>query len=202
MRPALVGGHSGAFVIAGVVMIAGLANAAVTTFEVVWPWMMAGGVAIAAGLFRLASRLQGRAARVGRTGRVLACIAGAGALVYVAVTVSFLTAGVAGVQLPAPLEGLFGIGGLGFLTGVILASVLLGSAALRHGTGSHAAGLLLLLNGLLFLSPFPVLLGLDIPEAMPFISVALLAIVQLLIGYTLRPTATGPSTAQSEAPQL
>ena len=185
--------------VAGAVMIAGLANAAVTTPEAVWPWMMAGGVAIAVGLFRLASRLEGEAAWFGRTGRVLACIAGAGGFVYAAVAVSFLTADVAGVELPTPLEGLFGIGALAFLTGVILASVLLGGAALRHRTTSRAAGLLLLASGLLFLSPLPVLFGLDIPESLPIITVALLAIVQLLIGYTLRPTEPELSTT---GPQL
>ena len=187
-------GHSGAFVVAGGVVIVGLVTAAFTSFEVVWPWMMAGGVAIAAGLFSLASRLEGEAGRgVGHAGRVLACVAGAGAFIYVAVTVSFLAAGALGVALPAPLEGLFGIGALGFLAHVIVASMLLGGTAVRRGSGTRGAGLLLLASGLLFLSPFPVLFGLDVPESMPPIAVALLAIVQLLVGYALRASQLGHS---------
>lgn len=180
-------------------MTAGLANAAVTTLEALWPWMMTGGVAVAVGLFRLASQLVGGAARGLRpTSRVLACIAGAGGFVYAVVSVSFLTADVAGVQLPGLLEGLFAIGALAFLAGVILASMLLGGVALRHHIASRAAGLLLLSSGLLFLSPLPVLFGLDIPASMPIITVALLAIVQLLLGYTLRPGEPDPSTTATQ----
>jgi hypothetical protein len=143
MRDEIARSPAGVFVLAGVVMLAGLAHAVFTTLEVVWPWMMAGGVAASVGLFRLASRLKVEAAGMGHTGRVLAVIAGAGAFTYVTVTVSFLTADVAGLELPAPLVGLFGIGGLGFLTGIILASMLLGSAALGRKVGTRNAGLLL-----------------------------------------------------------
>ena len=91
MGSATVRGHSGRFVAAAAVMVAGLVDeaAAVTTLDV-WQWLVAAGLAVAVGLLRLTSRFADAAPRTARTGRILARVAGTGAVLYLAVTVSFL----------------------------------------------------------------------------------------------------------------
>jgi len=162
------------------ILLAGLADegAAFTGWDI-WQWLVAAGLAVAVGLHRLAATLQGRARRTVRT---LTVVAGVGAGLYLGATFSFLVANAAGLRLPTPLQGLFIIGALSLLAGIILAAGGIGGAMLRGGAGCRVTGCLVLLVGVLFLSPLPALLAADVSDAVPLAGVATLAVVLGVLG--------------------
>jgi hypothetical protein len=163
------------------VMVVGLLSEEVlrTTDLDVWPWMIAAGIAVSIGLVQLARTMRPRASAA----RVLATVAGIGAIVYVLTTLTFRVAAAADVPLPPQLEGLFALGAVVFLAGIVLASVLF---AIRLGRTAAVPGASMLLMGisLLFLSPLTGLLAVAPPGWLPTVSVALL--VLLLLALTLR----------------
>ena len=179
-----------AFLLAGAVLLVGLVDevAGLTGWEV-WQWLVAAGLAVAVGLHRLASTLQGRARR---TVRKLTMIAGAGAGLYLGATFGFLAAG---LRLPTPLQGLFVVGALSLLTGIILAAGGIGGAMVRRGAGSRGTGCLILLVGVLFLSPLPALLAADVPDAIPLAGVAALAGMLAVLGTRTMPAVRGRAAA-------
>jgi len=166
--------------LAGAILLVGLVDevAALTGWDV-WQWLVAAGLAVAVGLHRLASTLQGRARRTVRT---LTVIAAVGAGLYLGATVSFLAADAAGLRLPTPLQGLFVVGALSLLVGIILAAGGIGGAMVRRGAGCRVTGCLVLLVGVLFLSPLPALLAVDLPDAIPLAGVTVLAVVLGVLG--------------------
>ncbi len=162
------------------ILLAGLADerAAFTGWDI-WQWLVAAGLAVAVGLHRLAATLQGRARRTVRT---LTVVAGVGAGLYLGAIFSFLVANAAGLRLPTPLQGLFIIGALSLLAGIILVAGGIGGAMLRGGAGCRVTGCLVLLVGVLFLSPLPALLAADVSDAVPLAGVATLAVVLGVLG--------------------
>ena len=169
-----------AFLLAGAILLVGVVDevAGLTSWDV-WQWLVAAGLAVAVGLHRLASILEGRARR---TVRVLTVIAAIGAGLYLGVTISFLAADAGGLRLPTPLESLFVIGALSLLVGIILAAGGIGGAMVRRGAGSRGTGCLVLLVGVLFLNPLPALLAVDVPDAIPLAGVAALAVLLGVLG--------------------
>ena len=168
------------FLLAGCLLLVGLADelAGLTGWDV-WQWLVAAGLLVAVGLHRLAPTLEGRACR---TVRVLAVIAGTGAGLYLGVTISYLVADAGGRRLPTPLEGLFMVGALSLLAGIVLATAGIGAAMLRRGAGSRVTGGLVLLVGVSFLSPLPALLAVDLPAVIPLAGVAVLAAALGVLG--------------------
>jgi hypothetical protein len=172
--------HGRPFLLAAAVLLVGLVDELVRlTGWDVWQWLVAAGLAVAVGLHHLASILEGRACR---TVRVLTVIAAVGAGLYLGATVSFLAADAVGLRLPTPLQGLFMVGALSLLGGVVLATVGIGDAMVRRGAGTRGTGWLVVLVGVLFLSPVPALLAVDVPEAIPLAGVAALAVVLAVLG--------------------
>ena len=177
------------FLLGAAVLLVGLVDELVgLTGWDIWQWLVAAGLAIAVGLHRMASTLQGRACR---TVRGLTTIAAVGAGLYLAVTIGFLTADAVGLRLPAPLQGLFMVGALSLLVGTTSATVGIGGAMIRRGAGTRGTGCLLLLVGVLFLSPVPALLAVEPPEAIPLVGVAALAAVLGILGIRTARTAPG-----------
>ena len=169
----------GPFLLGGAVLLVGLVDEFVgLTVWDVWQWLVTAGLAVAVGLHRMGSTLQGRGRRTVRT---LATTAAVGAGLYLAATIGFLAADAVGLRLPAPLEGLFMVGALSLLVGIISATVGIGGAMIRRGADSRGAGWLVLLVGVLFLSPVPALLAVEVPEAIPLVGVAALAAVLVVL---------------------
>ncbi len=182
----------GPFLLAGAVLLVGLVDEFVgLTVWDIWQWLVTAGLAVAVGLHRMGSTLHGR---VRRTVRLFATTAAVGAGLYLAVTIGFLAADAAGLRLPAPLEGLFMVGALGLLVGIISASAGVGSAEIRRGGGARGTGWLVVLVGVLFLSPVPVLLAVEPPDVVPLVGVASLAAVLGVLG--LRTWRTAPGDAE------
>ena len=182
----MTGAHNGQrrrgrpFRLAGVILLVGLVDEQVgLTGWDVWQWLVTAGLAIAVGLHRVASTLEGRACL---TVRMLTTIAATGAGLYLGVTIGFLAADAVGLRLPTPLQGLFMVGALGLLVGIISATVGIGGAMIRRGAGTRVTGWLVVLVGVLFLSPVPALLAVDVPEAIPLAGVAALAVVLVVLG--------------------
>ena len=166
--------------LAAALLLVGLVDevAGLTGWDI-WQWLVAAGLVVAIGLHRLASMLEGRACR---TVRVLTMIAAVGAGLYLAVTFGFLAADAVGLRLPTPLQGLFMIGALSLLVGIVLATVRIGGAMIRQGAGTRGTGSLVVLIGVLFLSPLPALLAVDVPDAIPLTGVAALVVVLGVLG--------------------
>ena len=148
----------------------------------IWQWLVAAGLAVAIGFHRSASGLQDR---VRRRVRILTVIAAIGAGLYLGATFSFLAADAGGVRLPAPLQGLFVVGALSVLVGIILAAVGIGGELIRRGAGCRGTGSLVLLVGVLFLAPLPALLAFDVPDAIPLVGVVALAVVLAVLDRTV-----------------
>ncbi len=166
--------------LAGVILLVGLADehGGLTGWDI-WQWLVAAGLAVAVGLHRLAATLLGRARRTVRTATV---IAGGGAGLYLVATIGFLAADAAGLRLPTPLQGLFVVGALSLLAGTFLAAGAIGAAMVRRGADTRETGWLILLVGVLFLSPLPTLFATDVHDAAPLAGVAALAVVLGVLG--------------------
>jgi hypothetical protein len=171
-----------AFAVGAIVMIVGLLSEEVvsTTDLDVWPWMVAAGIAVSVGLVRLARTMRPEASAV----RVLATVAGIGAIVYVLATLTFRAATAVDVALPTQLEGIFALGAVSFLSGIVLASLLAAIGLVRAAGVPRGASMLLMGMGVLFLSPLTGLLAVEPPGWLPTVSVTLLAL--LLLALTLR----------------
>jgi hypothetical protein len=170
------------FAVGAIVMVVGLLSEEVvsTTDLDVWPWMVAAGIAVSVGLVRLARTMRPGASAA----RVLATVAGIGAIVYVLATLTFRAAAAADLALPTQLEGVFALGAVLFLGGIVLASVLAAIALARTAGVPAGASMLLMGISLLFLSPLTGLLAVEPPGWLPTVSVALMAL--LLLALTLR----------------
>lgn len=180
-------GGATAFAVGAGVMTAGLLAEevlGVTNLDV-WPWMVAAGVAVSVALVRLARSTRPQAS----VPRVLAMVGGAGAITYVLSTLIFRAAAASDAALPTQLEGLFVVGALLFLGGIVMASALIALALLRAPDVPTSVGMLLMGASLLFLSPLIGLLTVEPPGWFPTVSVSLLALLLLSLALRIRATA-------------